>query len=227
MARNVRLVMIDETKETQARLYARGLLSAEERASFAAALQEDDALREFVARLSTLPVNQPTAAPPEESPPLTSVPLTQPHPTSGPGSTSQEDLPPDRCYPHRETAGPVSAHSTGPPRPWDFEDSGLAPISPVASASAAETPAAPAGRFERGGIPYWLPWFLATCLAVICVLLLTQGPTEDAASPGLKQRLEEAEQRNAELKSETQTLQHALDELNAKPELRSRRDPSP
>jgi anti-sigma-K factor RskA len=159
--------MIDEAKEHQARLYARGLLSAAERAKFEAALQEDAALREFVARLSEPASDHPELAPDEQLSPFKSRLLAA------------------------------------------FER----------SAPAVETSATPVGRFERGGMPYWLPWVLATSLALICGLLLTQGPPGDPKFAELKQRLDEAEQRNAERKSETETLGRTIDKLKQKDRL--------
>jgi len=83
------------------------------------------------------------------------------------------------------------------------------------SAPAVEPPPPLVGRFEQGGIPYWLPWVLAASLAAISVVVFTQGPPEDAKLADLRQRLDEAEQRNAELKNETETLQRTLDELKS------------
>jgi anti-sigma-K factor RskA len=142
--------MIDEAMELQARLYARGLLSAEERQQLEAALQQDAHLRDFVAGLRASPLE---------------------------------------------------------PGLW----AGFEPLAP-----ASEAFTEPTERFERGGIPYWLPWILAASLAVISVLLLTQGPPGNTKLAELQQRLDEAEQLNSELKGETETLQRAIEELKRK-----------
>jgi anti-sigma-K factor RskA len=81
----------------------------------------------------------------------------------------------------------------------------------------ASTPAA--GRFEEGGIPYWLPWVLAASLAVICVLLLTQGPLEDENLAQLRRQLDEAENQNSILRNDKLALQRTIDELKQKDRL--------
>jgi len=61
----------------------------------------------------------------------------------------------------------------------------------------------PPPRFESGGFPYWLPWSLAACLGVLCIILMTQ-------TQSMQQRPESLQPKIDQLRKERDDLQRQI-----------------
>ncbi len=61
-----------------------------------------------------------------------------------------------------------------------------------------------------GALPMWLPWAVAACFALLCVLLITSGRSLREQTAQLKWQLEETTRRNDELQHQGNELQSTL-----------------
>jgi anti-sigma-K factor RskA len=70
----------------------------------------------------------------------------------------------------------------------------------------------PAPRIESGGFPYWLPWSLAACLGVLCIILMTQ-------TQSMQQKAESLQPRIDQLRKERDDLQRQIAALKSQDDL--------
>ena len=64
----------------------------------------------------------------------------------------------------------------------------------------------PAPSLESGGFPYWLPWWLAAGLGVLCIILMSQ-------TQSMQQRLESRQAKIDQLRKERDNFQRPITEL--------------